>query len=159
MKIDTPQIETTIELGHATDTTISRSAAGVIAVEGVVIPSISSTNTFTNKRITSRIVSAANYVTSTTIDSDSVDQYNITAQAGALLFNNPSGTPTEGQSLIIRILDNATARALTWGANFRAMGNALPTTTVLSKTLYMGFKYNTQGAITKWDLIALALEA
>ncbi len=43
-----------IELGNASDTTISRSAAGVIAVEGVVIPSISSTSTLTNKRITKR---------------------------------------------------------------------------------------------------------
>jgi len=42
----------TLEVGHASDTTVSRSAAGVIAVEGVVIPSISSTNTLTNKRIT-----------------------------------------------------------------------------------------------------------
>ena len=40
-----------IELGHATDTTLSRSAAGVLAVEGVVIPSISSSNTLTNKTI------------------------------------------------------------------------------------------------------------
>ena len=40
-----------IELGHATDTTLSRSAAGVLAVEGVVIPSISSTNTLTNKSL------------------------------------------------------------------------------------------------------------
>lgn len=29
---------TTIELGHASDTTISRSAAGVLAVEGTAIP-------------------------------------------------------------------------------------------------------------------------
>ena len=42
-----------IELGNASDTTLSRSAAGVLAVEGVVIPSISSTNTLTNKTLTS----------------------------------------------------------------------------------------------------------
>ncbi len=42
----------TLELGHATDTTISRSAAGIIAVEGVVIPSISSTDTLSNKTLT-----------------------------------------------------------------------------------------------------------
>lgn len=41
----------TIELGNASDTTLSRSSAGVLAVEGVVIPSISSTNTLTNKTI------------------------------------------------------------------------------------------------------------
>jgi hypothetical protein len=41
-----------IELGDASDTTLSRSAAGVLAVEGVVIPSISSTSTLTNKTLT-----------------------------------------------------------------------------------------------------------
>jgi Phage tail fibre repeat len=41
-----------IELGNASDTTLSRSAAGVLAVEGVVIPSISSTSTLTNKTLT-----------------------------------------------------------------------------------------------------------
>ena len=138
---------------------VANGGTGATSLAAASIPTYTSTDTLTNKRITSRIVSAANYVTSTTIASDSVDQYNVTAQAGALLFNNPSGTPTEGQSLIIRILDDGTARALTWGANFRAMGNALPTTTVLSKTMYLGFKYNTQGAITKWDLIALTNEA
>lgn len=45
-------VGTQIELGHATDTTISRSSAGVIAVEGVVVPTISSTSTLTNKTIT-----------------------------------------------------------------------------------------------------------
>lgn len=39
-----------IELGAASDTTLSRSAAGVLAVEGVVIPSISSTSTLTGKQ-------------------------------------------------------------------------------------------------------------
>lgn len=42
----------TIELWHASDTTLSRSSAWVIAVEWVVIPSISSTNTLTNKTMT-----------------------------------------------------------------------------------------------------------
>lgn len=46
----------TIELGHASDTTLSRSSAGVLAVEGVVIPSISSTNTLTNKTIQAGII-------------------------------------------------------------------------------------------------------
>ena len=49
--------QATIELGHASDTTLSRSAAGVLAVEGVVIPSISSTNTLTNKTLTNPAIS------------------------------------------------------------------------------------------------------
>lgn len=42
---------TTIELGHATQNTLS-AASGVLSVEGVVIPSVSSTNTLTNKSLT-----------------------------------------------------------------------------------------------------------
>lgn len=151
------RIDGTIELGAASDTTLSRSAAGVLAVEGVAVPTISSTSTLTNKRIDPRVVSAASYTTSTTIDSDATDVYVITAQAGALLFNNPSGTPVQGQKLIIRIKDNGTARVLTYGSQFRAMGTALPSTTVLSKTMYMGFMYNSTD--TKWDLLSVAQEA
>ena len=41
-----------VELGNATDTTLSRSSAGVLAVEGVVVDTISATNTLTNKTLT-----------------------------------------------------------------------------------------------------------
>jgi hypothetical protein len=43
----------TIEVGHATDTTISRVSAGRIAVEGVNVVTVSSTDTLTNKTLTS----------------------------------------------------------------------------------------------------------
>jgi hypothetical protein len=45
-----------IELGHATDTTIARSSAGVISVEGVIVPTVSSTNTLTNKTLTLPVI-------------------------------------------------------------------------------------------------------
>ena len=149
----------TIELGAATDTTLSRVSAGLIAVEGVTVQDISTAQTITNKRIEPRIVSAASYTTDTgtSLSVATTDIFVITAQAGALLFNNPGGTAVQGQRLVIRIKDNATARALTWGSEFRAMGTALPTTTTLSKTMYMGFFYNSTD--TKWDMVALATEA
>ncbi|MEK9207440.1 MAG: hypothetical protein AAB922_03095 [Patescibacteria group bacterium] len=149
----------TLELGHATDTTLSRVSAGLIAVEGVTVQDISTAQTITNKRIEPRIVSAASYTTDTgtSLSVATTDIFVITAQAGALLFNNPGGTAVQGQRLVIRIKDNATARALTWGSEFRAMGTALPTTTTLSKTMYMGFFYNSTD--TKWDMVALATEA
>jgi len=136
-----------VELGHASDTTLSRSAAGTLAVEGIRV-----------RTTTPLVVSAASYTTDTgtSLNMDNLDEFIITAQAGALLFNSPGGTLVQGRSLIIRIKDNATARALTWNAVFRAMGTALPSTTVLSKTLYLGFKYNSTD--TKWDLIASAQE-
>ena len=42
----------TIELGHSTDTTVARSAAGVVSVEGVDLVDVSSSQTITNKQIT-----------------------------------------------------------------------------------------------------------
>lgn len=40
---------TTIELGHDTDTTLSRVSAGIMAVEGITVATSSNTLTFTNK--------------------------------------------------------------------------------------------------------------
>lgn len=47
----------TVELGHATDTTLSRASAGRLAVEGVNVVTISSTDTLTNKTLTSPVIS------------------------------------------------------------------------------------------------------
>jgi len=117
------------------------------------LAAIAATQTLTNKRITKRVGTSASAATHT-IDSDSYDVYTVTAQAEAVTFAIPSGTPTQGQTLVIRIKDNAVARAITWNGIFRASSDlALPTTTVLSKTLYVGFIYNTTD--TKWDLLAV----
>jgi len=148
----------TIELGHASDTTLSRSAAGVLAVEGVVIPSISSTNTLTNKRITPRVSTEASSATPT-INTDNVDAHSITAIATDItsMTTNLSGTPTNFQKLIIRIKDDGTARGITWGASFEAKGVALPTTTTISKVLTVGFIYDT--VTSKWGCVASVEEA
>jgi len=113
------------------------------------------TDTLTNKRINPRIVTAASYTTDTgtALDVSTCDEFDVTAQAGALKLNNPSGTPVNGQKLIVRIKDNGTAQNLTYDTQFRASSDlALPTTTVLGKTLYMGFIFNLTD--TKWDLVA-----
>jgi hypothetical protein len=49
----------TVELGHATDTTISRVSAGIVAVEGVNVVTTSSTDTLTNKTLTSPTINNA----------------------------------------------------------------------------------------------------
>jgi hypothetical protein len=82
------------------------------------------------------------------------DLFTITAQAVGLSVANPTGTPVNGQKMIIRIEDNGTARAITWsGTQYRASTDlALPTTTIATKTMYLGFIYNSTD--TKWDMIA-----
>ncbi len=81
----------------------------------------------------------------------------ITAQAAALNLANPTGTVVPNHGLVVRIKDNGTARAITYGTQYRGIVAALPSTTVLSKTMYMAFVYNV--ADTKWDLVGLAQEA
>jgi len=92
-----------------------------------------------------------------TPNADTDDEVVITAQAEALTIANPSGTPTDGQPLLIRIKDNATAQTIAFGSEFRAIGVTLPTTTVISKTLYLGCIYSS--ADTKWDVLGINQEA
>lgn len=138
-----PQI-TTIELGAATDTTLSRSAAGVLAVEGVVIPSISSTNTLTNKRITRRLVTVNAPGATPTTNTDNVDIANFTGLNAAItsMSTNLSGTRVDGDLVEFRFTDDGTARAITWGASFGSTTVTLPTTTIISTMLRVLFEYN-----------------
>ena len=114
------------------------------------------TDTLTNKRHTPRVYNTASN-TSLTPEIATYDNFEITALAGAITINNhATSTPAAGEKMIIRLKDNGVARGISFGTYYRAMGNTLPTTTVVSKTLYMGFIWN--AADTKWDLVALALE-
>lgn len=118
--------------------------------------SLTGTETLTNKRLTARVGTTASSATPTPL-ADSHDIYTVTALAAAAELQTPSGTPTDGQSLMVRIKDNGTARALTYAAAYRAIGVSLPSTTVISKTLYLGMIYNS--ADSKWDVLGVAQEA
>lgn len=125
-------------------------------VSGFTPITAAGTAVFTNKTITPRAYSEASNGT-ITFDVDTYDMHIVTAQAVAGTVPTPTGTPFQGQKFILRIKDNGTARALTWSSVFRAVGNSIPSTTVLSKVLYLGFIYNSTE--TKWDLIAKAQES
>lgn len=102
-----------------------------------------------------RVVSIASS-SSPTPDADTTDQYVITALAENATFGAPTGTPVNGQALLVRVKDNGTGRTLAFNAIYRAVGVTLPTTTTSSKTMYLGFIYNT--ADTKWDCISAVQE-
>ena len=114
----------------------------------------SGTTTLTNKRITPRVVTATDDA-SAVIDSDITDQYQLTAIANATEFT-VTGTPTNGQKLIIRLKDAGVAKALTW-TGFTAIGCTAPTTTVASKTHYIGAIYNS--ATPTWNMVCALVEA
>lgn len=123
------------------DTPISINATGIYRTPGRV-------------RVTSETSSAT-----PTINIGRSDMHSITALAAAVtsMTTNLTGTATDGQKLVVRFKDNGTARAITWGASFEAKGVALPTTTVISKVLTVGFIYDS--ATSKWGCVASAQEA
>ena len=100
--------------------------------------------------LTRRGVLTATSTATLTVNSDTTYQSCITAQAEALTIANPTGTPFNGQDLIIRV-DSAGAYAITLGNQFRAIGTALPTTTTAGKVLYICGLWN--AADSKWDTV------
>ena len=142
--------------GLTTALTIAQGGIGATSLASASIPTYTSTNTLTNKRITQRVGAFTSDATPD-INSDSYDAITITALAVAITDVNMSGTGTNFQKLLFRIKDNGTARAIAWGSDFEAKGVALPTTTVISKVLTVGFIYDTVTA--KWGCVAVANEA
>lgn len=122
------------------------------------VPTLGSTSTLTNKRITARITSISSSATPT-VNTDNCDCVTITALAATItsMTTNLSGTPNNFDKLIYRIKDDGTPRGITWGASFAAMGVALPTTTVASKVLTVGFIWDSVAGV--WGCVASAQEA
>ena len=133
---------------------------GTSAVTTVTAPSgtvvgTTDTQTLTNKRINPRVSSTTSTAT-LTVNSDSFDQAVLTAQAVALSVAAPTGTPVNGQKLTLRFKDNATAQTISWtitSGGFRVIGCTLPTTTVISKVVYIGCIYNSDE--TFWDVVSV----
>ena len=134
--------------------TVDIESTNAPTVGGVVVPTISSTSTLTNKRITKRVTTTTDDATAV-IDIDTCDVYQLSAVANATEFTT-TGTPTDGQQLIIRLKDAGVAKGLTW-TGFTALGVTLPTTTVAGKWHYIGAAYN--AAASAWHAIAVGVEA
>jgi len=135
---------------------IANGGTGATTLAGASIATYSGTETLTNKRIDPRDVTATT-ATSLTPDVSVGDIYCYTALASGLTINAPIGTPTNGDKLIFRLLDDGTGRALTWNGTYTAIGVTLPTTTTANKTTYVGCIYNSNN--TRWDVIAVTTQA
>jgi hypothetical protein len=104
------------------------------------LATLAGTETLTNKRITPRTGTTTSSATPA-INTDVTDYYSITAQAVDITSFTTSltGTPTTGQKLWISITAVTASRAITWGTSFEASTIALPTTTVGTTRLDVGF--------------------
>jgi hypothetical protein len=112
--------------------------------------------TVTNKRITRRVISPAANVGTPAINTDTCDIVDIAPLSTAIntMSTNLTGTPIDGDVLVIRITDNGTPRVITWGTGFEASTVALPITTVGGVMLTCGFQYN--GATSKFRIVGIA---
>ncbi len=117
---DSPQF-TGVNIGHASDTTITRTGAGVIAVEGVEVTTNTATQTLTNKTLTTPAISSPT-MTGTILE----DVYTLSGTTPALDPDNGSiqtwtlsgnSTPTDslsaGESITLMV-DDGTAYTITW---------------------------------------------
>lgn len=107
----------------------------------------------TARRIARRVVTVAQSATPS-INTDTTDVASITGLAQAITSVSVSGTPVDGDLLMVRITDNGSAHTISWGGSFEASTVTLPTTTVAGDMLVVGFMWNT--ATTKWRCIASA---
>lgn len=159
-----PALPITVFLGHLDSGNIiidsfapGSTDVGNVETEVIIIkPNTTWANKVAEYMVRQNITSIASSGTPSP-DADSEGKYFITALAANATFAAPAGTPIDGQALLIRIKDNGTSRTLAWNAAYRAVGVPLPGATVIGKTMYCGFMYNS--AASKWDLIALSQEA
>ncbi len=88
-----------------------------------------------------RVSSTASTATLTP-DLSLYDSFEVTAQAAAILIANPTGSIGNFEGFVIRLTDNGTSRAISYGNKYRAFGSALPTATTIGKTIYLICIYN-----------------
>jgi len=136
----------TIELGAASDTTLSRAAAGDLAVEGVSVLTTSNSKTVTNKRNQPRTSTSASG--DITPDLATANVYQRTAQAAAITINAPTGTPVLGETLAFMLAGNGSDQTLTMNAAFIPYGAAFATKISAGKKLYITAHYNGTNWIT-----------
>lgn len=108
--------------------------------------------TITNKWIQQRVFTNTS-PSSFTMGITSGDQWNFGPLANNLSLS-VTGTPVDGQKIMIRLKDNGTARTITWSASFIASGSArLLTTTSPNMTHHCGFIWD--AAKSAWVCLAV----
>jgi len=127
---------------------------GTIAIDSTVA-TLTGTQTLTNKRINPRVLASTANSATPTLNTDDYDMMVITGQSVAItnFSTNLTGTPVNGQKLWISIT-GTTAIAITWGSLFESSTVTLPSTTVTTARLDIGFIYNV--ANSDWRCVAVA---
>jgi hypothetical protein len=144
----------TISGNFGTTLTVSGTTSLTLPTSGTVTTN-AGTATLTNKWLQPRVLASTANSATPTLNTDNYDMMVITGQSVAItsFSTNLTGTPVNGQRLVISITGTG-AIAITWGASFEASTVALPSTTVTTARLDVGFIWNV--ATSKWRCVASA---
>jgi hypothetical protein len=126
--------------------TMAQQDANAVAITGGLV---------SGTRINPRVLASTANSATPTLNTDLYDMMVITGQSVAItsFTTNLTGTPVNGQKLWISITGTG-AIAITWGASFESSTVTLPSTTVNTNRLDIGFIYNV--ANSDWRCVAVA---
>jgi hypothetical protein len=124
-------------------------------VGALTASNLSGTNTGDQTSIDKRVVTTTHDATAV-IDVGITDVYELSAMTASTTFT-ATGTPSDGQSLIIRFTSAGGGDTLTWTIIGTSIGVTPPTTSVAGKWHYVGLQYNS--ADSQWHCLAVGVEA
>lgn len=149
------------------DIAASRTSTGTISPQNVSLNAVevgagsrgsTGVTGVTGSPLAPRVASTTSSATPTP-NADTTDIFELTAQTATAAFQAPSGTPVDGQKLMVQIYALGTAQAITWsGTGFTGAGvggASLPSTTTASKYSNIGFQYVTANSLNRWLCIAV----
>jgi hypothetical protein len=100
---------------------------------------------------THSVLSTANI----TPDIDTTDEYIVTRLSETTTVHEPSGSPSQGQRLIIRLhVGGLGSQSINWDSVFVTIGTTLPHTLDAYHTAYIGCIYNQNS--NSWDVVTVA---
>jgi hypothetical protein len=147
---DSPQFAG-VNVGHATDTTITRTGAGVIAVEGVEVTTNTATQTLTNKTLTAPAISSPT-MTGTILEdvftlpglTPSLNPDNGSIQVWTLTGNSSLTNNLSAGESITLMIDDGAAYTITWPTmTWVNNGGSAPTLATTGYTVVALWKVST----------------
>lgn len=111
------------------------------------------TQTTTNKRVTPRVITAADATSITPNTDNATWTYQSNSQgAGTLTINADTGTPTNEQAWGLEVYASSGTQTFSWNAMFvGSTGLALPTSCTGGSDCYYSWVYNTR--VSKWRYV------
>lgn len=117
------------------------------------LATLAGTETFTNKRITKRVLAITSNPTTPTVNTDSYDVVHITSQTNNMAFGaNFTGTPVDGDTLRISVTSSSGSPTMTWSSLFESSTITLPAVTNGTARIDIGFFWNSE--TSKWRCVS-----